>query len=120
MARLAARQHAVVSRSQLLAIGLSEDAIWRRVKTGRLHRVHAGVYAVGHPLLFPYTHYMAAVLACGADAVASHRSAGALHGLCRPPSGDIEVIVPRAGGRRRRGITVHGTRSLCPTEIGLM
>jgi hypothetical protein len=119
MARLAARQHAVVSRKQLLAIGLSEDAIWRRVKTGRLHRVHAGVYAVGHPLLFPYTQYMAAVLACGADAVASHRSAGALRGLCRPPSGDIEVIVPRAGGRRRRGITVHGTRSLRPTEIGL-
>ena len=119
MARLAARQHAVVSRNQLLVIGLSEDAIWRRVKTGRLHRVHAGVYAVGHPLLFPYTHYMAAVLACGADAVASHRSAGALHGLCRSPSGNIEVIVPRAGGRRRRGITVHGTRSLGPTEIGL-
>jgi very-short-patch-repair endonuclease len=118
VARLAARQHAVVSRKQLLAIGLSQAAVWRRMKSGRLHLIHAGVYAVGHPLLHPYSLYMAAVLACGKGAVSSHRSAGALLGLCPPPSGDVEVTILRAGGRHRRGIRVRGTRSLDPTEVG--
>ena len=53
MARLAVRQHGVVSRRQLLAIGLGGDAIWHRMRTGRLHAIHPGVYAVGHPLLQP-------------------------------------------------------------------
>jgi very-short-patch-repair endonuclease len=117
MAWLAARQHAVVSRRQLLAIGFGEDAIQHRLNVGRLHALHAGVYVVGHPLLLPYSRYMAAVLACGAGAVSSHRSAAAVLGLRPPPSGDVEVMVLRAGGRRRRGITVHATRSLHPSEV---
>lgn len=117
VARLAARQHAVVSRRQLLAMGLSKDEIWHRVKVGRLHRIHAGVYSVGHPLLFPQSRCMAAVLASGKGAVASHRSSAALLGLRPSPFGDVEVTVPRAGGRSRRGITVHATRSLDPSEV---
>ena len=80
MAQLAASQHAVVSRRQLLEIGLSKDEIWHRVKVGRLHRIHAGVYAVGHMLLPRYGLFMAAVLACEGG-VLSHGSAAALLGL---------------------------------------
>ena len=50
------------------------------LRTGRLHRVARGVYAVGWPQLTPKRRWMAAVLACGDGAVLSHRSAAALWG----------------------------------------
>jgi very-short-patch-repair endonuclease len=112
VALVAARQHGVVSRRQLIGIGITGRAIDRRIAAGRLHPVHAGVYAVGHSRLLRYAPAMAAVLASGDDAVASHRTAGWILGLNAPPSGPIEVTVPRAGGRSRRGITVHRTRHL--------
>jgi len=115
---LAARQHGIVSRRQLLEIGLGSDAIWHRLKGGRLHAVHPGVYAVGHPLLLPHARYMAAVLACGDGTFLSHRAAAAVLGLRPAPSGPVEVTVRRAGGRSRRGIAVHATRSLAPREVG--
>ncbi|HEY8501277.1 MAG TPA: type IV toxin-antitoxin system AbiEi family antitoxin domain-containing protein [Solirubrobacterales bacterium] len=51
LAELARRQYGVVGRRQLLRAGWSEKEIDGRLRTGRLHRVHAGVYAVGHQLL---------------------------------------------------------------------
>jgi len=118
IAQLAARQHAVVGRRQLLAMGIGDDAIRHRVRTGRLHPLHRGVYAVGHNLLLPDSRYMAAVLASGAGAVASHRTAAAVLGLAPSPSGDLEVTVLRAGGCFRRGLRVHGTRSFDPSDVG--
>ena len=41
------------ARRQLEALGLKPTAIARRVSAGRLHRVHVGVYAVGHSVLGP-------------------------------------------------------------------
>jgi REase_MTES_1575 len=77
------------------------------------------VYAVGHPLLQPYSRYMAAVLACGNGAYASHRTAAAVLGLMTAPTGDVEVTVVRQGGRGGRpGVTVHSTRTLHPAEVG--
>src|SRR5919198_5554708 len=78
---LAGRQHGVVARTQLRGLGLSASAIDRRVQAGRLHVVHRGVYAVGHPVLGPDGRRMAAVLACGPGAALSHASAAALWGL---------------------------------------
>src|SRR5258708_1957313 len=78
VAALAARQHGVVSRRQLLDMGTGRRAIDLRIERGWLHRVHRGVYAVGHPQITREGHWLAAVLACGSDAVLSHRSAAAL------------------------------------------
>src|SRR3954453_23137233 len=78
---LARRQHGVVGRQQLLAMGLGEDAIDHRLVIGRLHRVQDGIYAVGHRLVPKYGWWMAAVLASGSGAVLSHHSAAALWGL---------------------------------------
>jgi very-short-patch-repair endonuclease len=104
---LAGGQHGVVALRQLLDLGLSRAAVEGRVRRKRLLPLHRGVYAVGHPALTWRGHLVAAVLACGEGALASHRAAGALHGLVR--SGRIEVTAPRER-RPRPGITVHRSR----------
>jgi putative AbiEi antitoxin of type IV toxin-antitoxin system len=81
ISRLAGRQRGYVTRGQLLALGLSPDAVDYRLKIGRLIRVHNGVYAVGHlPISGPDRAY-AAVLACGPGAVLSHGTAASLWGI---------------------------------------
>ena len=101
ISELAARQHGVVSARQLLAQGFGRRAIGRRLDAGRLHAMHSGVFAVGHPLLSARGRWMAAVLACGPGAVLCRRSAGVLWDL-RAYSGLHEVAA--LGRRRRAGV----------------
>jgi very-short-patch-repair endonuclease len=114
--RLAMGQHGVVARRQLIALGITPSAIRHRLATRRLRIVHATVYAVGHSLLLLNARYMAAVLACGDQAVLSHRDAATLLGLFPVGSGAIEVTTPRLGIKRIRGIAVHRSRSLPVAE----
>ncbi len=79
--------------TQLLDAGLGRGAIELRLARGRLHRVHAGVYAVGHPILTAEGRWMAAVLSGGAGAVLSHRSAAAHWGIRPEGSRQAEVTV---------------------------
>jgi hypothetical protein len=81
LSEFAARQHGVVTRQQLRALGLSDGAIQNRIAARRLHRIHRNVYAVGHAALSPDGRRMAEVLACGEGAVLSHRTAAMLWGL---------------------------------------
>jgi hypothetical protein len=112
-ARIATRQHGVVSLQQLLAAGMTKSGVTRRAKAGRLHRVHRGVYAVGHTRLSYAGRCMAAVLAGGRKAVISHRSAAALWGLLPPASAPIEISVPGTSGKgRHAGIKIHRSRTL--------
>jgi hypothetical protein len=112
LAELAASQHGVVARRQLEALGHGRGAISYRVETGSLHRLHHGVYAVGHAALTVSGRWMAAVLSCGPGALLSHRDAGALWGLRAAASPMIDVSVP-GGGRRHRGrVRVHRARRL--------
>src|SRR5919199_516964 len=94
IATLAARQYGVVTRAQLRAIGLGDSAIGHRAAVGRLHRVHRGVYAVGHRLLPPRGAWMAATLACGEGAVLSHGAAAALWQIRASDAGVVDVTVP--------------------------
>jgi hypothetical protein len=102
IAGLAGRQHGVVSRRQLLALGVGRRAIERRIEGGRLHRLHAGVYTVGHEVISQHGRWMAGVLAAGPGAVLSHRSAAALWGIRPTARARIEVtsaskLHPRTG-----------------------
>ena len=118
IAALAELQGGVVSRAQLVAAGFSAKAINSRVRVGRLHIVHRGVYAVGHRLLGPVGLRWAAVLACGAGAALSHASAGDAWGLVASASRTMHVTVPRRGGcKRRSGLRVHRPRSLHADEL---
>jgi hypothetical protein len=100
LARIAARQHGIVTGAQLAAVGIDKDAVLRRVRGGRLHRVHRGVYALGHTALSLHGRWLAAVLACGEGALLSHRSAAALWGMLPTSAPKIDVIVPKVSDRR--------------------
>ncbi|MEA2373835.1 MAG: hypothetical protein QOD53_298 [Thermoleophilaceae bacterium] len=116
-ARLAARQHGVVARWQLSSLGFSVAVIDGWVKAGKLHVVHRGVYAVGHRRLSGLGHVMGAVLACGPDAVASHRDGAALWEIRRKSSRTIDVTAPGRSRHARPGIVVHRVRRLAPEDI---
>ena len=110
IAAVAASQRGYVARWQLLALGLDDNAIKYRLRTGRLIRVYPGVYAVGHVRTAPIDRASAAVLACGPGAVLSHLSAAALWGWLKDWDEPFAVTIP--GDRRPRGIRVHRSRPL--------
>jgi predicted transcriptional regulator of viral defense system len=110
---IAQRQHGVVTLRQLEEAGLTRYAVAKRTKGGRLHRVHQGVYAVGHRGLSWHGRWMAAVLACGEGTVLSHGSAASLWALLKPIEGPIHVSISSTSGRKtRRGIHIHRCPSL--------
>jgi len=106
IAELAGRQHGVVSRQQLLALGFGRRAIQRRIESRRLHSLHLGVYAVGHRVVSREGRWMAAVLAVGPEAVLSHHSAAALWRI-RPSSRSITDVTTPQKSRSWKGIRRH-------------
>src|SRR5438270_13430212 len=76
--RVANSQNHVITAAQLKTCGLSKAMINRRVRDGRLHPTHRGVYAVGRPDLSPAGVFHAAVLAVGQDSLLSHWATAAL------------------------------------------
>jgi very-short-patch-repair endonuclease len=114
IAALADRQHGVVATSQLRELGLGRRAIEYRIHAGQLHRIHRGVYAVGRRTLTRQGQWMAAVLAYGPDAVASHRTAAAIWELWSSGA-KLDVTTPRHK-RSRKKIRAH-TATLYPEDI---
>jgi very-short-patch-repair endonuclease len=113
IAQVAERQHGIVTLRQLEGAGITRAGVARRADRGQLHRVHQGVYAVGYPASNREARWMAAVLACGDEAVLSHMSAAALWALLKPEDGPVDVSLPSQSGRRRReGIRIHRCASL--------
>jgi very-short-patch-repair endonuclease/predicted transcriptional regulator of viral defense system len=120
IAGVAESQHGVIARSQLLELGLGRNAIQERLATGKLHRLHAGVYAVGHSVLPARASFIAAVLACGPGALLSYRSAAELWGLFRSATSKIDVTVPGRRGQGKPGIVVHRPRMLRPDDCAML
>jgi very-short-patch-repair endonuclease len=118
VAVVAGRQYGVIGAAQLSAAGVSRGAVLRRVESGRLHRLHQGVYAVGHPGVSREGRWLAAVLASGPGAVLSHGGAAVHWGLLRQLSGPVDVSVPTQAGRRARtGIRLHRRAALGADEV---
>jgi len=119
------RQHGVVTRRQLLAAGLTRGMVASRLGSGRLRRLHRGVFLLGSlqgPLEPERAREMAAVLACGPGAGLSHRSAAWLWGvLPRPnPPAPVDVTVAARTANRRPGIRVHRSADLVAVDITLL
>lgn len=110
VAAIAAEQHGVVAREQVMAAGVGASMLKRWVAQGRLDIVHAGVYRLaGVPETWEQ-QVMAAVLAAGRGASASHRSAGRLWALC--DADDLEVSVAASRRPIIKGVRLHRVSDL--------
>jgi very-short-patch-repair endonuclease/predicted transcriptional regulator of viral defense system len=116
--RLARRQQALVTRRQLLAMGMDGPTIDRRLARRRLVRVRRGIYRLG-PIPQPLEPEMAAILAVGPGGVLSRQSAVFLHELLPHPARPelVHVTVTGSDRGRRPGIQLHRTSQLPPDEI---
>ena len=115
---IAARQHGVVAREQLRRAGLSRGAIEHRLRKGTLRPVHRGVYRTG-PTTPRYEAESAALLACGAEAVLTHRTAAGILGIAPEPRPEepVDVSGPRSLRGPRSGVRLHRVGRLPADEI---
>jgi very-short-patch-repair endonuclease len=106
VAALAERQWGVVTSAQLVEIGLGHTGISRWIDERRLHRIHPGVYAVGHLALGIEARLAAALFYAGPGAALSHVTAAWWWGMLHTDPRRLHVCVP---GRRRslRSVRVH-------------
>src|SRR5215218_8007933 len=125
LGEIATLQHGVVSARQLSALGCAERTIHEWSAAGRIHRLHQGVYAVGHRRLTWHGRCWAAVLGAEANevdeliwpAVASHGSAAYLWGIYRYAPEAIDVTAP-IRRRATREFRVHYSSILSADDRG--
>lgn len=113
LGRLIAAQRGLIAVWQMRQVRVERAQI--DVVVRRLRRVHRGVYATGD--LDELGWLLAAALALGPGSAVSRLSALMLYGLRPSVPCDIDVTVPRGGGRSvRDGIVVHRSRDLLTTR----
>lgn len=105
---LAEAQYGVVTRRQLLQLGLTSDQIRWQVSSGRFRALHRGVFVTFTGPVPWRTRLAAAVLHAGSGAVAGGRTALHLHGVLEAPPERIELCLPE-GLTRRTGAVKAGT-----------
>lgn len=117
IAALAEGQYGVVSRQQLLGLGVTPSMIRSRLASRTLIQLHPGVYALGHRQLRREGHRLAAVLWAGPGAALSHREAAALHGLRASCPSRVDVTTPRRIRGDRPGVEVHHSATLDARDV---
>lgn len=113
VSKLASQQFGVISRKQLRNLGASSRSIDRLIETGRIHRIHQGVYLVGHTAIPAFGRDLAAVMAAGDDSYLSHYSAARAWRILSPsthPLTNVTSVGRRFG--KQAGIMPHSTRRL--------
>ena len=101
----ATQSHRILTRQELLAIGLGPRAITYRAQTGVLHREYPGVFAIGTPATHAYERSMAAVKACGTGSMLADDGALALWGFIDTWPRQLAILTPN--NRRPKGLIVH-------------
>lgn len=105
--RIAARQHNVVTREQLLSAGLGARTISRWCTAGWLQRQHRGVFLLGPAPPTLHARARAATFSAGPGAAVSHRAAAVLLGLPLATPDLVDVTVPDRNPGRRPGLRLH-------------
>jgi predicted transcriptional regulator of viral defense system len=95
----------VITRSEVLALGMKPATLARRVQTGHLVAVGKGLYVQPGVMAAERTTLLAATHAL--DAIASHQSAARLHELDGVGSSNITVTVPVRKCNRFGPVIVH-------------
>lgn len=117
LAQLARRQHGLITAEQAARASLSTDMQKRRVRSGRFVRVTPGVFALAGTADTWRQRALAAVLAAGPGAVASHTTAAALFGLSSCRFRAVEITVATGRSHRSRLATVHETVDLSRIDM---
>jgi very-short-patch-repair endonuclease len=107
VARAVAKRHGVFSYGEAVRMGITKRMVTRRLASRRWERLHPGVYRLAGAPETWHQQVLAACLAAGTVAAASHRAAAPLWRLAGFDSGWIEVTVPRGRRPRPRGVTIH-------------
>jgi very-short-patch-repair endonuclease len=106
--RWATNHHGLVTKRVALAAGWSESAWYRSIDRGLIEPLHPGVARMLGSARTSEQRILAAVLAAGPRAIASHRSAARLWGVDRPDGDPVDLIVPRSSTRvELTGVVVH-------------
>jgi very-short-patch-repair endonuclease len=109
LAGLAERQHGVIARRQGIGLGLTRGSVARQLASRRWERVHSGVYrVVGSPRTWKQ-QILAACLAAGPGAVASHHSAARIWSIPRFDD-RLEVTIPHSRRPRFSEVVIHRSR----------
>lgn len=117
VAAVARLQRGSVSAPQLRALGVTPTMVRVRERSGRLHRIHRGVYLVGHESLDAEAQIVAALLAAGPNAFVSHGTAAWLRGLVEAPPALPHLTIVGGARRPRAGFILHRTRVLDPEDV---
>jgi very-short-patch-repair endonuclease len=119
IAGIAAAQHGIVTRGQLVDAGMGPKRIDNWLHRGRLHAMYRGVYALIPPAAQPpLAAPMAAVLACGEGAILSHFSSAAFWGFLPWGSPELHVTLARGHRRPQTGIRHHRLKArLDPRDV---
>lgn len=115
--RLAAGQHSLANRKQALDLGMTSRQLHDRLESGLLVVVHQGVYRLAGGSRTSEQALLAACMAAGHEAVASHRSAAALWALRGVEAATPEIVVPGSRRAELRGVRVHRTDRLDPIDV---
>lgn len=105
--RIAGRQHRLITTTQLHGAGARRGVIESRVRAGRLHRIHRGVYSLHSPPHSQSQIRLAAVLACGTGAALCGPTGASAQGIGEIPSAAVHVRSPTRAGRRLAGVKIH-------------
>lgn len=107
----------VITLAQAVEAGLSRQAVYRRVRSGRWLRCSRGVYFADDRPFTDAARTRAAVWSLGSEATASGLAAAWWLGVTKYAPETIEVTVPKVSNFRRRHAVRIRRRDLDPADI---